>query len=122
VPLRRREVAGGYIQFASVHYDRAVTNSYAAFANAIVAHLKECAGNDNWKIEFIVKHVDFQFAVEPKGLCPSLWIWFFAAARDPFAALQSRERLIEASDAATALPTTLESFSSAASLDPCSHD
>jgi hypothetical protein len=31
VPLRRREVAGGYIQFASVHYDHAKTESYAAF-------------------------------------------------------------------------------------------
>jgi hypothetical protein len=31
---------------------------------------------------------------------------------DPFAALQSRERLIEAIDAAIALPATLEAFTS----------
>ena len=35
VPLRRRAVAGGYIQFASVHYDHAKRQSYAAFANAV---------------------------------------------------------------------------------------
>ena len=112
VPLRRREVAGGYVQFASVHYDRTATDSYAAFANAIVAHLKKCAGDDNWKLDFIGKYINFKFEGEPTGLCPSLWIWFFAAARDPFAALQSRERLIAAIDVAIALPTALESFES----------
>jgi hypothetical protein len=75
-----------------------------------VAYLKKCAGGDNWKIEFIGKYVNFQFEGEPKGLCPSLWIWFFAAARDPFAALQSRERLIGTIDAAIASPEALESF------------
>lgn len=115
VPLRRREVAGGYIQFASVYYDGAATESYAAFANAIVAHVKKCAGEDNWKIEFVGKYVHFQFEGKPKRLCPTLWVWFFAAARDQFAAMESRERLIEAIDAAIALPAALESFSSAAS-------
>jgi hypothetical protein len=37
-------------------------------------------------------------------------IWFFAAAGNPIAALESRERLIEAIDKASALPATLESF------------
>src|SRR5712691_10020038 len=49
VPLRRREVAGGYIQFASVHYDRAESESYAAFANGIAAHVKTRVEEDNWK-------------------------------------------------------------------------
>src|SRR5437899_2125838 len=40
---------------------------------------------------------------------------FFAAASDQFGALQSRERLIEAIDSATALPDTLASFASVAS-------
>jgi len=115
VPQRCREVAGGYIQFASAHYDGAATESYAAFANAIVAHVKQCAGEDNWKIEFIGKYVNFQFEGKPKALCPTLWVWFFAAARDQFAAMESRERLIEAINAAIALPAALESFSSAAS-------
>jgi hypothetical protein len=110
VPLRRREVAGGYIQFASVHYDHATPESYAAFANSIAANVKARVENDYWEINFVGQMVNFQFEGEPKGVHPSLMIWFFAAARDPLAALQSRERLIQAIDAATALSGTLESF------------
>jgi hypothetical protein len=91
VPVRRREVAGGYI----------------------VAHVKGRTREDNWRIDFIGRSVNFQFESEHKGIYPSLWIWFFAAAREPVAALQSRERLIEAIDEATALPATLQSFASA---------
>jgi hypothetical protein len=40
-----------------------------------------------------------------------LWIWFFAASGDPFAALQSRERLIQSIDIAAALPATPAVFS-----------
>jgi hypothetical protein len=112
VPMRRRQVAGGYIQFASVHYDHAEPESYASFANAIGKNVKARAGEDNWNIKCIGKWVSFEFEGEPKGIRPSLWVWFFAAASDPFAAMQSRERLIEAIDAATALPATLEVFPS----------
>ncbi len=115
VPMRRREVAGGYIQFASVHYDRAEPESYASFANAIGKSVKARAGRDHWKIECIGKWVNFEFEGEPKGIRPSLWIWVFAAASDRIAAAQSRERLIAAIDAATALPATIESFASAGS-------
>jgi hypothetical protein len=110
VPVRRREVAGGYIQLASAHYERTNSDLYAALANAIVAHVKVRTGEDNWRIEFIGKWVNFQFENEPKGIYPSLWIWFFAAAPDPFAAVQSRERLIEAIDEATAMPAAVQSF------------
>jgi hypothetical protein len=110
VPLRRREVAGGYVQFTSIQYDRAETESYAAFANAIVTHVKACAGKDHWEIELVGQMVNFQFTDGPRGLHPSLMVWFFAGARDQFAAMQSRERLIEAIDGATALPATLEAF------------
>jgi hypothetical protein len=113
VPVRRRKVAGGYIQFASVHYERTKSDSYAALANAIVAHVKGRTGEDNWRIDFIGRWVNFQFESEHKGIYPSLWIWFFAAAREPVAALQSRERIIEAIDEATGLPATLQSFASA---------
>jgi hypothetical protein len=54
--------------------------------------------------------VNFQFDAEPKGVRPSLWIWFFAAAPDPFAAVQSRERLIEAIGDTFVLPTALRPF------------
>jgi len=69
-------------------------------------------GADNWKIKCVGKWVNFEFEGEPKGIRPSLWIWFFAAASDPLAAVQSRERLIEAIDEATALLATLEVFPS----------
>jgi hypothetical protein len=120
VPKRRREVAGGYVQFASVQYDTTESEVYAAFANEIVAQVKPRAGDDHWKIDFIGKWVNFRFEDEPKGVRPTLWVWFFAAAGDPLAALQSRERLIEAIDAATALPATLKSFSLARNTRPVS--
>jgi hypothetical protein len=110
IPVRRREVAGGYVQFASVNYDRAEPESYSSFANAVGKNVKARVGEDNWTIKCIGKWVSFEFDGEPKGTRPSLWILFFAAERNPFAALQSRERLIEAIDAATALPATLEVF------------
>jgi hypothetical protein len=65
--------------------------------------------------ECIGKWVDFKFDGEPQGLHASLWIWFFAAASEQFGALQSRERLIEAIDSATALPDALASFESVVS-------
>ena len=111
VPARRREVAGGYIQFASIHYDRAEPESYSAFANAIGKDVKARIGHDHWKLDCIGKWIDFKFAGEPQGIRPSLWVWFYAAASGRFDAMQSRERLIEAIDAATTLPATLESFS-----------
>jgi len=110
IPARCREVAGGYMQFASIHYDRAEPQSYSAFANAIGKNVKSRAGQDHWKLDCIGKWVDFKFEGEPQGLRPSLWIWFFAASNTPLNALQSRERLIEAIDAAVASPATLEVF------------
>jgi hypothetical protein len=115
IPARRREVAGGYIQIASIRYHRAEPESYSSFANAIRMNVNTQVGRDHWKIQCIGKWVDFKFDGEPQGLRPSLWIGFFAAASDQFGALQSRERLIEAVDLATALPDTLASFASVAS-------
>src|SRR5213080_3107520 len=104
VPARRREVAGGYIQFASIHYDRARPSSYAAFGNAIIAFLKKHVGQDYWKVDFVGKGVKFQLDNEPNGIFPSMWLWFFAAARDPFSAIESQERLIQAIDSAISRP------------------
>ena len=115
IPTRRREVAGGYIQFASIHYDRAEPQSYSAFANAIGKNVKSRAGQDHWKLDCIGKWIDFKFEGEPQGLRPSLWIWFFAASNTPLNALQSRERLIEAIDAAVASPAVPEIFTPVAS-------
>ena len=112
VPARRREVAGGYVQFASIHYDRAETQSYSAFANAIGKNIKARVGQNYWTLECIGKWVDFKFEGEAQGFRPSLWIWFFAASSLLFDAIQSRERLIEAIDSAISLPEALKSFES----------
>jgi hypothetical protein len=110
VAAYRREVAGGYIQFASIHYATAEPQSYSAFANALGNNVKARVGQDHWKLDCIGTWVDFKFEGEPQGLRPSLWVWFFAASNTPFMAIHSRERLIEAIDAAAALPATLEVF------------
>jgi hypothetical protein len=110
VPASRREVAGGYIQFASIHYDRAEPKLYSAFASAIRKNVDPRVGQNHWKLDCIGKWVDFKFDGEPQGLRPSLWIWFFAASNAAFNAVQSREQLIEAIDASVALPSSLEVF------------
>jgi hypothetical protein len=105
-----RQIAGGYVQFASRHYDQAKLESYAAFANAIVAGMKLRVGKDHWEINFVGQPVSFKFNNEPNGIYPTLMVWFFANARSPLAALQSRERLIKAIDETTTLPSAIESF------------
>jgi hypothetical protein len=103
-------MAGGYVQFASVNYYSIQTEAYAAFAHSMVAAVRARSGEDHWKIDFVGKWVNFQFDGEPKGIAPSLWIWFFAAAGDPFAAMPSRERLIEAIGDTLVLTNALEPF------------
>jgi hypothetical protein len=98
--MKRRHVAGGYIQFASSNYYQAKRESYAAFAKAMVESIKQHNEINYWEIEFVGQMVNFQFAEEPRGIYPSMVVWFFAAARTPIAAEQSRERLIEAIDEA----------------------
>lgn len=115
VPQRRREVAGGYVQIASIQYHRTITEAYAAFANSMVDALRARCGKDNWNIDIVGKGVNFKFDGEPKGVQPSLWIWFFAAAPDPFAAIESRERLIAALCETFVLPSALEPFASSSS-------
>jgi hypothetical protein len=110
----RREVAGGYVQFASVHYDRTEPQSYSAFANAIGKNAKARVRQDHWKLNCVGKWIDFKFEGEPQGIRPSLWIWFFAASSTPFDAMHSRERLIEVIDLAVALPETLRIFTATA--------
>jgi hypothetical protein len=107
---KTRQIAGGYVQFASRHYDLAKTESYAAFANAIVAGMKTRVGKDHWEINFAGQPVSFKFDNEPNGIYPTLTVWFFANARSPLAALQSRERLIKAIDEISTLPPAIECF------------
>jgi hypothetical protein len=61
VPLRRRMVAGGYVQVAGIHYHRTPTDAYAALANSIVASLRHLSGPDYWRIDFVGGGVNFKF-------------------------------------------------------------
>jgi hypothetical protein len=114
VPIRRRAVAGGYVQVAGIYYHLTPTEAYAALANALVAEVQSRSGEDNWTMDFVGKGVNFQFEGEPAGIRPSLWIWFFAAARDEFSAMQSRERLISAICGTLVMPKAVEVFTVAA--------
>jgi hypothetical protein len=72
--------------------------------------MKLRVGRDHWEIDFVGKPVSFKFDNEPNGIYPSLMVWFFANARGPLAAVQSRERLIKAIEESTMLPSATESF------------
>jgi hypothetical protein len=96
VPLRRRHVAGGYIHFSSANYTQITSETYAAFANALVDDLRAVCGSNIWEVRLVGQPAQFCFPDEPHGISPTLQIWFFAAAEHPPAAAQSRERLIEA--------------------------
>jgi hypothetical protein len=102
------------VQVAGIHYHRTPTEAYAALANSIVASVRRLSGKDRWKIDFIGAGVNFKFEGEPGGIRPSLWIWFFAAARDEFSAMQSRERLIAAISDTLNMPRTVEPFTAVA--------
>lgn len=55
VPARCREVAGGYVQFASIRYDSAEPQLYSAFANVIGKNVKARVGQDHWTLRCIGK-------------------------------------------------------------------
>lgn len=93
---RVSEIAGGYIQFASVNYDTARTEAYSSLAHSLCQIVESRVGRDRWELRCLGRWVDFKFEGEPQGLRPSLWIWFFATSTTPRNALRSRERLIEA--------------------------
>lgn len=96
VPLRRRQVAGGYIQLVGTHNHLTPTDAYATLANSVVSAIRNLKSEDYWTIDFVGRGVTFKFKDAPEGIWPSLWIWFFGAAREASAAVESRERLIAA--------------------------
>jgi hypothetical protein len=110
VPLRRREVAGGYIQLVGTHYRLTPTDAYAALANAVVDAIRNLKSDDYWKIDFVGRGVRFKFEDAPEGIWPCLWIWFFGAAREVSAAIESRERLITAVSNTLVAPDAIRPF------------
>jgi hypothetical protein len=114
VPLRRRQVAGGYIQLVGIHYHQTPSDAYAALANSIVDAIRRLKSEDYWTIDFVGSGVTFKFEDAPEGIWPSLWIWFFGAAREASAAAESRERLIAAVSDTLVAPSAVRPFTAQA--------
>lgn len=92
----QRQVAGGYIQIAAIDYSKATTDQYDQFCKAMEPELRKRARSAYWRIEFVSTWVKFCLPDEPTIMSPSIWIWFFAAARTKAKAVDSRETLIGA--------------------------
>ncbi len=97
-PKSRKNVAGGYIQVASMDYSVATTDLYDRFCDALEKALGRFVEKQHWTINLEGAYVQFKLPDEKEVLAPSIWIWFFAAARTEVKAVESREELIVALD------------------------
>ena len=88
-----RYVAGGYVQLMCASYSDRSSKDYTTFGYAIAQVLGEKAQDYNWFVRFVLKLVVLSLD-DFSGTAPSLWIWFYAIADTPEAALASREGLI----------------------------
>lgn len=91
----QRQVAGGYIQVAAIKYQRPSIDHYDRLCDLVEAKLAERVKRSHWKIDFAGTWVRFRLPHERRVTRPSMWIWFFAAARSKARAVESRERLME---------------------------
>jgi hypothetical protein len=95
-PAARRQVAGGYIQVAAINYSGRTTEQYDEFGKAVSWELHKRVRSFHWRLELVGTWVKFCLPNEPTTTSPSMWIWFFAAARTKAKAITSREALIGA--------------------------
>jgi hypothetical protein len=95
-PAPLRQIAGGYIQVTSINYASVTTDQLDTFSLAFGSKLKRLSGSHHWSIDLVGTWVNFVLPGEPAVSAPSMWIWFFAAARTPSKADASRESLIGA--------------------------
>jgi len=86
-------VAGGYVQLMCASYSDRSPEDYTTFGYAITQVLGEKVQDCNWFVRFVLKLVVLSLD-DFSGAAPSLWIWFYAIAETPEAALASRESLI----------------------------
>jgi len=86
-------VAGGYVQLMCASYSDRSPEDYTTFGYAIAQVLGEKVQDCNWFVRFVLKLVVLSLD-DFSGAAPSLWIWFYAIAETPEAALASRESLI----------------------------
>lgn len=100
-----RQVAGGYIQVTSINYASVTTDQLDAFCSAFGSRLKRLSGSHHWSIDLVGTWVNFVLPGEPAARAPSMWIWFFAAARTLSKADASRAALIGAISETLHTPT-----------------
>ena len=95
-PAPLRQVSGGYLQVTSINYAAATTDQMDSFGLALGSRLRKLSGSLHWRIDLVGTWVNFVLPGEPAARAPSIWIWFFAAARTQPKADASREALIGA--------------------------
>lgn len=95
-PTSLRQVSGGYLQVTSIDYAAVTTDQIDSFSLAFGSRLRRLSGSLHWSIDLVGTWVDFVLPGEPAARTPSMWIWFFAAARTRSKADASREALISA--------------------------
>ena len=95
-PPASRKVSGGYIQIVAANYAEASTAHYDAFCEAFGRELKSYGEKRKWRITLEGTYVQFNLSDEPPVKAPSIWIWFFAAAKTYERSSQSREELLSA--------------------------
>jgi hypothetical protein len=91
---RLRQVAGGYVQVVGIDYERLSTDQYDEFGNRIERALLAKSQGRAWRLWLQGCFVDFKFPGLPAVRAPSMWIWFFARAKNEEKAIEGREELI----------------------------
>jgi hypothetical protein len=99
-PPIRRNISGGYIQISSMTYAQASTDQYDTFCKVFGKELKRYTGKQRWKIDLQGQYVQFNMPGEPSAMAPSIWMWFFAAAKTHETSDHFREELLVAIEGA----------------------
>ena len=89
-----RYVAGGYVQLMHYRYADRSPEDYYSFSEVIARSFDQEEQNHIWLVRFVLTFVAFNLDNFSSNLTPSLWMWFYAAADSPEAALSSREVFI----------------------------
>lgn len=95
-PVAQGYVAGGYIQLAAMEYGCATTDQFDNFGVALAKALEPASKSEYWVLELMGAYVNFRLPGEPSIQAPTMWIWFYAKARDLRRALSAREIMLSA--------------------------
>jgi hypothetical protein len=89
-----RQVAGGYVQVVGIDYEGLSTDQYDEFGDRVQRALRAKSQGRNWRLWLQGCFVNFKFPGRPAVKAPSMWIWFFARAKNEERAIEAREELI----------------------------